>query len=53
MSVSPYADAVLKSNPSYYWRLGEKTGTTAFDSVGGANGDNQWRRHAGATGAGR
>lgn len=31
---SPYADAVLADRPGLYWRLGEPSGTTAFDEIG-------------------
>ena len=31
---SPYADAVLADSPSWDWRLGEASGTTAFDRTG-------------------
>jgi hypothetical protein len=33
-----YRDYVLADGPSNYWRLGELSGTTAVDSVGGING---------------
>lgn len=33
-----YSDAVLAKNPIAYWRLGETSGTTAYDSVGGHHG---------------
>ena len=32
---SPYSNAVLSDGPSGYWRLGEKSGTTANDASGG------------------
>ena len=33
-----YGDAVLADNPTQYWRLDETSGTTATESIGGANG---------------
>lgn len=33
-----YAEAVITNSPIGYWRLGELSGTTAFDCVGGNNG---------------
>jgi hypothetical protein len=33
-----YADRVIADGASNYWRLGEPSGTTAVDAVGGANG---------------
>ncbi|MGB0723663.1 MAG: LamG domain-containing protein [Gammaproteobacteria bacterium] len=33
-----YSDAVLAKNPIAYWRLGETSGTTAYDSVGDYHG---------------
>lgn len=35
---SPYPVAVLADSPMAYWRLGESSGATAFDYVGGLNG---------------
>jgi hypothetical protein len=35
---SPYSNAVLSDGPSGYWRLGEKSGTTANDASGGDTG---------------
>lgn len=33
-----YAEAVIRASPLGYWRLGELSGTTAFDCIGGNNG---------------
>jgi hypothetical protein len=33
-----YAEAVLTNGPVNYWKLGESSGTTAFDSFGGLDG---------------
>jgi hypothetical protein len=35
---SAYSNAVLGDAPAGYWRLGESSGTTAFDSTGAHNG---------------
>ena len=35
---NPYPVAVLADSPIAYWRLGETSGSTAFDYVGGING---------------
>jgi len=37
----PYATAVVGDSPSAYWRLGETSGTTAFDGVGSSSGSYQ------------
>jgi hypothetical protein len=37
-SLSPYASAVVNAVPLAYWPLGETTGSTAYDIVGGHNG---------------
>jgi PKD repeat protein len=36
-TTSAYATSVLADSPSQYWRLGETTGTTAYDAVGTTN----------------
>ncbi|MGY1615778.1 PKD domain-containing protein [Geodermatophilus sp. SYSU D00691] len=36
-TTSAYANGVLADGPAQYWRLGESTGTTAYDHVGTAN----------------
>ncbi|MCW2706048.1 MAG: hypothetical protein JWQ37_4043 [Blastococcus sp.] len=36
-TASAYANRVLADSPAQYWRLGETTGTTAYDYVGTAN----------------
>ena len=36
--MATYDSVILSDRPSNYWRLGETTGTTAVDLVGGANG---------------
>jgi PKD repeat protein len=36
-TTSAYANRVLADAPSQYWRLGETTGTTAYDAVGTTN----------------
>jgi hypothetical protein len=37
-AVLPYADLVRRDGASAYWRLGETSGLTAFDSIGTAHG---------------
>jgi DNA-binding beta-propeller fold protein YncE len=37
----PYATAVVGDSPAGYWRLGETSGSTAFDGVGSSSGSYQ------------
>jgi len=37
-TVSPYAQAVINDGPNTYWRLGEASGTTAYDWAGYSDG---------------
>ncbi|MFF3317355.1 LamG-like jellyroll fold domain-containing protein [Streptomyces sp. NPDC003035] len=49
---SSYADAVIGSGPLGYWRLGERTGASAFSSVGdGMDGSYLDGTHLGSPGA--
>ena len=45
-----YAQEVLADSPVAYWRLGEASGTTAFDEVGGYDGTYTGSPTLGATG---